>query len=291
VYPQGDLPYRGSQFEQQVREYLEKADLSIHIFGKDAGFVPEGRQRPQTWLQHDLALQRSADHDFRRILWWPSALDSPEPRQTEYLEGLQNDVSTQRGAEILRDRLEELKTEMLFMLDKIERKKEERLKGRADVPVAAAAAATARPSVTAASCEPLRIYLICDVQDLQSPIFQALQSFLLDQGYEPRVATLVESPKEARKNHEMLLQYSDAYLIYYGAASGQWLQTKLNDFLRLSSKRKTPPLGKATYIAPPLTDEKRTFRSNDAKPIDGGTEFDPKSLTEFLQSLKRPTGR
>jgi len=286
VYPQGDLPYRGSQFELQVRDYLQKADLSIHIFGKDSGFVPEGRQRPTTWLQHDLALQRGADQDFRRILWWPSVLDSPEPRQTDYLQGLQNDVSMQRGAEILRDRLEDLKTEMLHMLDKIEKRKKERLK-----PPALAAAPASVPSVAAASREPLRIYLICDPQDLQSPVFQALQNFLLDQGHEPRTASPCENPKEARKNHEMLLQYSDAYLIYYGAASGQWLQTKMNDFLRLSSKRKTPLWGKATYMAPPLTDEKRLFRSNDSKPIGGGGEFDAKAVADFLQNLKRPPGR
>jgi TIR domain len=297
VFPQGDLPYRGSQFEPQVREYLQKADLSVHIFGKDAGFVPEGRQRPHTWLQHDLALERGADQDFRRILWWPSALESPEPRQTEYLQSLQNDVSVQRGAEILRDRLEELKTEMLNLLERIKKRKEERLKPPAPTPVAVAAGATpaaasaAAPAVATVSGEPLTIYLIGDAQDVQSPVFQALQNYLLDQGHEPRIAPVCDNAKEARKNHEMLLQYSDAYLIYFGAGSGQWLQTKLNDFMRLSSKRKTPLMGKATYIAPPLTDEKRTFRSNEAKPIGNGAEFDPKPISDFLQNLKRPPGR
>jgi hypothetical protein len=150
--------------------------------------------------------------------------------------------------------------------------------------------ASAAP-VSAAPSEPLKIYLICDAQDLQSPVFQALQNYLLDQGHEPRVASPGDNPKEARKNHEMLLQYSDAYLIYYGAASSQWLQTKLNDFLRLSSKRKIPLWGKATYMAPPLTDEKRLFRSNEAKPIGGGGGFDAKAVADFLQNLRRPPGR
>ncbi len=287
VLPQGDLPYRGSQFEPLVRECLQKSDLSIHIFGKDAGFIPEGRQRPQTWLQHDLAMQRSNDPNFRRVLWLPSMLESADEAQRRYLHDLQNDVTVQRGAEILRDRLEELKTEMLHMLEQIERKKEERLRPPAPV---SAPAPSPTPSVTIASGEPLKIYLICDSQDLQDPVFLALRDFLFAQGFEPRVALLGENAKEARKNHEMLLQYSDAYLIYYGAASGQWVQTKLNDFLRLSSKRKSPVLGKCTYLAPPVSEEKRSFRSNDAKPIGGGADFDPKSLTEFLQSLRRPAG-
>jgi hypothetical protein len=193
--------------------------------------------------------------------------------------------------------LEELKTEMLHLLEKIEKKKEERLKPPAPTPVAVAAGATPAAASAAGAAgatvsgEPLTIYLICDAQDVQSPAFQALQNYLLDQGHEPRIAPACDNAKEARKNHEMLLQYSDAYVIYFGAGSGQWLQTKLNDFLRLSSKRKTPLMGKATYIAPPLTDEKRAFRSNEAKPIGNGAEFDPKPISDFLQNLKRPPGR
>ena len=284
VLPPGELPTRGPQFEQKVREYLKQSELSIHILGGEYGFVPEGRQRPHTWLQHDLAFERSQDPDFRRIVWMPSALQSPDDRQRQYLDNLRTDTNVQRGAEILQDRLEDLKTEVLRSLEQIRRNREERSRRNPSGP-------TLGPSpspVSKSSDEPLTVYIICDAQDFQSPSFQSLNDLLLDRGYEPLKSVVVESAEEARSMHEENLQICDACLIYYGAASDGWVNTKLLDFLKFGRKRQTPFLSKAVYVGPPATDAKRTFRTNQAKVIQGGAEFLAQQLSPFLEPLRRP---
>jgi hypothetical protein len=282
VLPQGDLPPRGNQFEQRVRECLQKADLSIHILGKDSGYVPEGRQRPHTWLQHDLALKHAQEApDFRRIIWLPPALDSPDDCQRQYLDSLHSDDAVLRGAEILRDKLEDLKARVIESVKQIRAKREEPSRPKPiEVPGAA------KPAVPAkASNDPLTVYLICDPQDLQSPAFLALDNFLFDRGYEPLKLCPDESAEDARSKHEEFLQICDACLIYYGAASDRWVDAKLTDFLKIRSKRQAPFRSKAVYVAPPVSDAKRALRTNQAKVVQGGSEFSGEQLGPFLEPL------
>ncbi|HEV1993445.1 MAG TPA: toll/interleukin-1 receptor domain-containing protein [Candidatus Acidoferrum sp.] len=273
VLPQGEIPFRGMQFEQHVSEYLQQSDLSIHIFGNRSGVVPEGSESPHTWLQHDLAMQRANDPDFLRVVWLPKDLEPADEKQRQYLQHLRNDPAVQKGAEILEVGLEDLKTEVLHSLDRLQRKKVE------------------PPPQPTASDEPLKVYLICDSQDLQSPSLLALDNFLFDQGFEPKKSQLGDNPEDSRTLHEDYLQFSDAYLIYYGSASEAWVQAKLNDFRKLGGKRQTPVLAKAIYIAAPLNDAKRAFRSHEAKVIQGGPDFNPASLAEFVETVRKPKGR
>jgi hypothetical protein len=283
ILPDGDLP-RGDEFEQCVSEFLRKSDLSIHIFGNRSGFVPEGSKSPHTWLQHDLAMQRANDPDFFRFLCLPSALASADEDQRGYIQKLQGDATVQRGAEILQDdRVEGLKTEVLRSLDQIRRKREE--PSRASIP--GTAPAPTPNTVSKASDEPISVYIICDGQDLQSPVFLSLNSLLLDRGYEPLKSLVVDNPEEARRTHEEYLQICDACVIYYGAASEGWVSAKLTDFLKFRSKRQTPFLSKAVFVAPPASEAKRAFRTNQAKVIQGGPEFSAEQLSPFIDSLKR----
>jgi TIR domain-containing protein len=284
VLPEGDLP-RGDEFEQCVSECLQKSDLSIHMFGNRSGFVPEGSKCPHTWLQHDLAMQRANDPDFFRFLCLPSALVSTDEDQRRYIQKLQSDAAVQRGAEILQDdRVEGLKTEVLHSLDQIRSKREERSRTSLPKPLP-----TPMPNpVRKASDEPLSVYIICDPRDLQSPAFLSLNSLLFDHGYEPLKSLVVDTAEEARRTHEEYLQFCDACVIYYGAASAGWVTSKLNDFLKFRSKRQTPFLSKAVYVAPPASEAKRGFLTHLAKVIQGGPEFSPEELSPFLDMLRRP---
>jgi hypothetical protein len=282
VLPQGDLPFRGSQFERQVRDDLKKSDLSIHIFGNLPGFTPEGRERASTFIQHDLALERAHDRDFRRFVWTPVELDSPDERQQQYLDYLRTDTSVQQGAEILQGKVEELKTEVLRSIDQIRRDREER--SRTVIPEIQPAQT---PSQITASTEPLSVYIICDAQDLQSAGLLAISNFLLDSGYEPIKPVVVESAEEARRMHEEYLQSCDAFIIYYGAGSAGWVSTKIADIVRFRNTRRTPLLSKAVYIAPPVTDAKKSLRTLQARVILGGSEFAPDQLSPFLDPLRR----
>jgi hypothetical protein len=287
VLPEGSLPYRGAQFEDQVRQSLARSVLSIHIFGKEYGFVPEGRQRPHTWLQHDLAMQFGKQNPgFTRIIWLPKDVLSVDDRQRGFIDLLQNDAGVQQGAEILQDRLEDLKTEVLRRLDEFEKRREE--KSRAKLHGAALPSVTSATASGSVSEDPRTIYLICDPQDLDSPILLALNGYLLDQGFEPLKIIPSSDVDEAHRTHEDYLQICDAYLIYYGAAPEMWVSAKLTDFLKFRSKRESPVLAKSVYIAPPETAAKRAFRTNQAKVLQGGPGFSPESLLPFLEALRKP---
>jgi hypothetical protein len=295
VLPEGSLPYRGLQFEDQVRQSLARSVLSIHIFGKEYGFVPEGRQRPHTWLQHDLAMERGRENpDFTRIIWLPKDVLSVDDRQREFIDLLQNDARVQQGAEILQDRLEDLKTEVLRQLDQLEKRREEKSRAKLIVPAIPSivsntpAGSSAAGAPGAASEDPRTIYLICDPQDFESPALLALNGYLLDQGYEPLKSVVSADPEEARRTHEDYLQICDAYLIFFGAAPEQWVSAKLTDFLKFRSKRETPVLAKSVYLAPPDTASKRAFRTNQAKVLQGGPAFSPDALEPFLEALRKP---
>jgi hypothetical protein len=171
----------------------------------------------------------------------------------------------------------------LRSLEQIRRKREER--SRASVSGSSLAVSGL---ASKSSDEPLSVYIICDAQDLASPSFVALNDLLLDHGYEPLKSVVAESADEARRMHEENLQFCDACLIYYGTASDGWVNTKLSDFLKFGRKRQTPFLSKAVYVAPPVSDAKRTFRTNQAKVILGGSEFSAAQLSPFLEPLRRP---
>jgi hypothetical protein len=283
VLPEGDLSSRGPQFEQQVREYLKKSDVSIHIFGSEYGFVPEGRDRPHTWLQHDLALERARDPDFRRIVWLPSVTSPSHEGQRQYLDYLRSDVEVQKGAEILYDKLEDLKAEALKAIDEV-RARRQQPAGSDGVKASSAAGgiAPAKPSDG-----PPSVYLICDAEDRRAASFAAVQSYLFECGFEPLEAEPADDVEDARRIHEDLLQVCDAWLIYYGAASDQWAKGKLQDFIKVRNKRQRRLLSTGVYVAPPLNDSKAAFRTNLARVIVGGESFSPEQLTPFLAALGR----
>jgi hypothetical protein len=282
VLPQGDLPFRGSQFERQVRDDLKNSDLSIHIFGNLPGFTPEGRERASTFIQHDLALERAQERDFRRFVWTPVELDSSDERQRQYLDYLKTDTSVQQGAEILQGKVEELKTEVLRSIDQIRRQREERSRT-----VTAEIGPAPAPTRVTASNDPLSVYIICDVQDLQSPGLVAINNFLLDSGCEPIKPVMVDSAEESRRMHEEYLRICDAFIIYYGAGSEGWVSTKIADIVRFRNTRRSPFLSKAVYIAPPVTDAKNSLRTLQARVILGGSDFAADQLSPFLDPLRR----
>jgi hypothetical protein len=279
VLPQGSLPNRGDKFEQQVRECLSRSDLSIHVFGMSAGFKPDERDRGSTWLQHDLALERGKDADFRRILWWPSNLSGAKEDQRKYLKDLESDPS----AEIFQGNLEELKDTAQKTLEEIRRKREERNR-----PKAAEEAAKEPAAAASASAEKRRrIYLMCDAKDLPNPTFKALDNFLFQRGYEVR-KTMPAGAKDARKMHEYCLQNFDAFVIYYGEGSEVWVQRKLDDLEKFRNTSQAPVRSKAVYIGPPDDEAKREFRVHEWTVIPPAAEFSAEQMSAFLAPLQKP---
>jgi len=282
VLPPGDLPEDGDEFENKVREYLKRSDISVHIFGLRPGFKPDGRDRASTWLQHDLAMERAKDADFRRILWLPQERDAAKEEQREYLKQIQDDPKAQQGAEILWGKIEDLKEEINKTLLAIQKEREERTKAKPEVTPAMVAPTEA----SATTDEAQTVYLVCDERDLESPAYNELVEFLYANQCEVLKSLPAESADEARRLHEEHLQNCDACLIYYGAASEGWVTTKLCDCKKFGGKRQVPLRAKAVYVAPPVSEAKRKFRAL-AQVLQGGEKFAGEHLGPFLAELRK----
>ena len=93
VRPLGDLPRRAKDYAAQVAEDLQQAVMSIHLVGAEYGLVPEGEAtKSNVWIQHDLAMARSADPKFARLVWMPPGLAPADERQQKFVAYLNDDL-------------------------------------------------------------------------------------------------------------------------------------------------------------------------------------------------------
>jgi hypothetical protein len=287
VLPPGDLPYRTKELREKVRDALKKSVLSIHLIGKEYGFVPEGeKERSVAWLQNQIAMERSGDPGFLRLIWMPPELKPEDPRQEKFVEYLRNDAEAQRGADVLESKIEDLKTAVQESLREI---REKRMKPSAPTPRPTGVLQAMLASEPAQ--EPLRIYTICDQMDLKTEGLVALKKYLFQQNFECILPTEIDDEGEALKEHAENMESCDACLIYYGQGSAKWFGAKLRDFRKLLTRRQPPVLSKGIYIAPPETPDKDDLETHEAIVIRGGGAFRPETLTPFLNRLRAATAR
>jgi hypothetical protein len=277
VLPDRDLPYRADAYREKVRESLRRAAMSVHLIGANYGFVLEGEIKSNLWVQHDLAMERGADANFRRLVWMPRDLASPDQRQRDFVTYLTEDAGTQNGADLLNGNIEELKTVIHETLVDIRRRKDERRqKPAAGEPVLATAARAAD--------DPIRVYVMCEPADRKSPQFVALRKYLLSQNCEPVLPTFGDSGTALQIHIENLL-LCDACLIYYGEGSMEWMEQKLRDLRKHIRGRQPPILAKAIYITAPPTDHKSDLETLEALVLRNGETFSAAALEPFLQKI------
>ena len=159
VLPDRPLPLVGPECEEMVREQLARSSLSIHLIGRNYGIVPEGETRSTVVLQNDLAIARSAEGEFGRLIWLPDDLQSEDERQIRFIDSLQTDTRIQAGADILQTSLGDFKSAMHRRLRPPE------------PPEADEGGARPGPRAVDPGREPLkRIYLIYDQRDGEEPV-------------------------------------------------------------------------------------------------------------------------
>jgi hypothetical protein len=278
VFPSGDLPYRAGAYKDKVRDCLKPAVLSIHLVGAEYGFVPEGETKSNVWLQHDLALERSADPNFLRLIWIPGEVASPDKRQQEFLTYLHEDAGVQQGADLLNGNLEELKTVVHESLAKHRRRQE--------TPQPSPAAAARTTVHERAPDEPLRVYIMCDRADRKAPTLVALRKWLLTQGCEPILPSDDEDEGAAVQIHVENLGVCDACLIYYGEGSPGWFEAKLRDLRKYLRGRQPAVAVKAIYLGPPFNDDKNEVATLEAIVLQGGETFSPDAIEPFTQKIR-----
>lgn len=277
VLPEGDLPYRSKDFKKEVFEDLKNSMISIHMFGTEYGFIPEGEiEKSNAWLQNDCAVEhQSQTPDFIRVLWMPPELVTSDARQRRLIDFLHNDSATQRGADLIESKLEDLKTVVQEKIKNFREKKE-----RKTSPVRTAA------QRMAASDDPLRIYLICDQLDLAARNLHQLRTYLFQQGYECILPTENTDEREALQEHAENLEICDACIIYYGQGSERWFSTKLRELRKFLSGRSQPIRAKGVFVAPPDSPAKAEVQTREAIVLRGSENFAPEALVPFLDRLQ-----
>jgi hypothetical protein len=269
ILPPEDLPRNvtAQELDNSVRNYLKRSRLSIHLLGARYGFVPEGGARSIVRLQLDLTLERRTDHDFKRLIWIPKGLEDSaetEEAQKQFINDLLRDPSAQQTAELLRDKVEDLKTILHTMLKP------------APNPVVRVTGSRSLAS----------IYLICDTRDYEET--SPLESYLTEQACEVLPSLSGSEDAQVSQYHRESLLQCDALLVYYNQASESWVQMKRLELLKLPGLGRTKPvLAKAFCISGDQTPPKERFRSNEAIVIKHYGEFPPESLAPFLAEISR----
>ena len=268
ILPERELPLISPSYEDEVRQRISRARLSVHLIGGSYGIVPEGAgSRSIVRLQNEIAAERSRDETFSRLLWMPVGLTPQETVQAEFIEHLRTDATTQKGAELLQTPLEELKNVIQLRLSSNGHKS----KGK--------------PSPDT----PPKIYLIFDKRDLEDIVpltdylslnkqFHVLLPLIDDEGVDD---------SEAFEIHKENLAQCDAVLIYYGHANQVWFEYKRRDLKKIVGlERKSILAAEAVYVTSPKTAHKQLFNSPGTVVIKNFGDFLPAVLDPFVDGVE-----
>jgi hypothetical protein len=268
LLPARTLPTAASEVAAMVREDLASCRMSIHMFGKTYGLVPEGADESLLEIQNDLAAERAAAGAFSRLLWIPPGLNMVDERQQKVLQDVRMDQRSHEGTDLLENTLEDLQTAISARL--------------------AAAAKAPRASATPTVAGAALLYLIYDQRDAQAATAWA---DLLFKDFEIVHPIFDGDETDIREFHEDSLRTCDGVLVLFGAANEAWLRRKLTDV------QKSPGYGRskalpdvAVCFIPPHTPTKARFKTHYATVIPQFDGCTPEPLAPFVATLKARVG-
>lgn len=266
VLPSRMLPLAGTEAAAAIREDLEACRMSIHLFGRTYGLVPEGAEASLPEIQSQLAAARAASAPFSRVLWIPRGLQVTDDRQKSVLDRLRLDQSMQLGMDLLETSIDELRTMIATRLT------EEPKPAR---PPSAADAAT--PGMAT-------IYFIYDQRDEPS-ITPWADLFFKE--FEVVHPIFDGDEKDVRESHEEALRSSDGVLLFSGAANEAWLRRKLTEVQKSPGYGRTKAAPEVCIsLLPPETPAKARFRTHQALVVAQWQGCDPPALEPFMAALR-----
>lgn len=268
VFPDKALPLNAPTLQQTVRSYLERCRLSVHLIGENYGVIPEMEtDRSIVRLQEEIAVEHGDDAQFSRLIWMPPGLQPTDERQRKFIRDLQNSFTSNNGSELLQVKLEDLKT---IIQTKLTQKP--------------------KPPAIINDLDIIRVYLICDLQDVDAA--EPLRDHLFGQDFEVILPLQDGNEAEALEDHRENLLMCDAIVIFQSRASEGWLRMKLRELLKLPGYgRTTPLLGKMIYIDAPESPTKARFITREAVVIKNYGGFDPTCLEPFVAQVGKGRGR
>jgi len=264
VLPAHGLPMVASEMKTSLEEGLAQCRMSIHLVGKNYGFVPEGSSTSLLEIQNELAIERGQQGNFVRLLWIPAGLQIDDPRQAKVINDLRMDPRMHSGADLLETLFEDLRTVI-----------HDRLQD----------AATPQPAATAAATQPRRqIYLIYDRRD--EDLISTYANALFDQGFEVLHPTFEGDEADTRQYHEENLRICDGALIFFGTTNEGWVRRKLREVQKSVGYGRTAPLPSVSICClGGQTGEKERFRTHEAPVIFQHGDFSADCLRPFISSI------
>jgi len=267
VFPTQILPREISELRTAVQRDLAKCHLSIHLIGKNYGFVPEGSIESLLEIQNRLAMERSKQGKFSRILWIPPGLQVEDERQRNVIDRVRTDPHLLEGSDLLETFFEDLRSVIHSRLKQVPR------------PAAKLKAPPAAKKI-------FSIYLIYDQRDAQQTL--PWSEFLFDQHFEVIRPVFEGDEGEIREYHEENLRSCDGALIFYGSGNECWLRHKLRELQKSPGYGRTKPAPAiAIALIPQKTPEKERFRTHEALVIPQFDGLSTEPLSQFLASLQQ----
>jgi len=280
VLPASPLPYVESEFRAAVRADLSKAQLSLHLLGRNYSLVPEGASASTVEIQNELAIERASEGSFARLLWIPQGLEVQDERQIQVLDRIRADPRMEEGSDLLETSLEDFRT---LAQTRLEAPSTPPPPEPAPAAAPAAAAAAGAPAADAAATV-RTVYLVYDQRDADA--IAAWGDALFERRVEVLHPIFEGDETEVREYHEENLRTCDGVMIFSGAAGEVWLRRKMRELQKSAGQGRTgPPPAMAICLLEPRTPEKERFRTHEGVVIqswDGAAE----PLAPFLARLR-----
>jgi hypothetical protein len=266
VLPDRALPLALSELEADVREYLSRCRLSVHLVGQTYSLVPEGGLTSLVEIQNELAIERAASGSLRRLSWIPPGLEVRDERQRKVLDALRNDPRIESGADVLETPLEALITLIGAWL----------AKGDPARP----------PDGGGESAGSRQLYLLYDSRDRDA--IAPWSDFLFKQGFETIHPAFDGDEVDMREYHDENLRACDGVVIFYGSANELWLRRKLREVNKSVGygRTKSKPIVGLCLIQP-RTPEKERFQTHEAMLVPQWEGLTPDIWRPFTSRLKR----
>lgn len=273
VLPDRPLPLEADEARELISDFLGKSHLAIHLIGSRYGIVPEGGDLSLVELQSTLSAKKGEQDGLHRLIWMATDNDPDSDRHATFIQALQNSSEGMATTELLTGQIEEVKNLAIKRL----------------LPDDQQAGSKLPPLGQTEEDGETRIYLICDQQDEEA--VEPLEDYLFEQGYEVKTPQFDGDENAFVQAHQDNLRFCDGVLIYFGRASGQWVDMKLMDLLKAPGYGRTKPLiAKAVYVGLPENRRKTRFRTRTADVIQGRNSINPDDLKPFLEKMKQTKG-
>jgi hypothetical protein len=266
VLPARGLPLVASEMKTSLEEDLAQCKMSIHLVGKNYGFVPEGSSVSLLEIQNELAIERGKQGEFVRLLWIPAGQQVEDERQAKVINQFRMDPRMQTGADLLETLFEDLRTVV-----------HDRLKDPS-IP---------QPKYCAepAAGSPGQIYLLYDQRD--AAIVSHYADALFDKGFEVLHPTFEGDEADVRQCHEENLRICNGVLIFFGSANEGWVRRKLREVQKSVGYGRTSPLPVVTICCVGTqTAEKERFRTHEAPVILQRNDFSSDILLPFISCIR-----